>query len=264
MATSSRRRTLVEVQIASGIQADINDDGSGSWVLFLHSRYVNKSIWSEIMPWIPRGSVCAFNQRGFNLGDQDPPQPERSLESVTAVFEALQPKQAVLVGTSLGAGLALAACTDKHLPIVGAVLAGFLVPTLANAAVAARYDQGSVTERTFGGAGASSGVVARFLALSESVPRAAREFAVDDFWKYLVKFPYQNIGVPLLFITGRDDNLMPPHLVRDSLRRLPTAENVVLENVAHGVISQAPEQFLGKLLDFLARIGFPDRSAEHG
>lgn len=252
-------RTLREVELAPGILADIDDDSSGAWTFFFHSRYTNKSIWSTIASRIPAGSVCAFNQRGFNPGDREPPKPERSLESVQAVFDAIKPTSAVLVGTSIGAGLALAACTDEALPIVGAVLAGFLVPSKANAAVAAHYQQGSVAERTFGTqfSARDASAVSRFEALSQQVPAAAREFSVDEFWKYLVKFPYQNIRIPLLFITGSDDKLMPPYIVRESMRRLPTAQSLVLNDVSHGVISQAPELFLQHLLEFFDTIRFP-------
>jgi pimeloyl-ACP methyl ester carboxylesterase len=257
-------RALKEVELAPGILADLDDDGSGAWVLFFHSRYANKSLWSEVASAIPSGSVCAFNQRGFNPGDESPPPVERSLESVTAVFDALRPKRAVLVGTSTGAGLALAACTDDRLPIVGAVLAGFLVPSSGNSSVADRFGVGSVTERTFAARFASErpGAVERFNELSQQVPRAAREFSVVDFWKYLVQFPYQNIRVPLLFVTGADDLLMAPHIVRESLRRLPTAQSRVVPDVGHGIISQAPLEFREYLQQFLDDIGFPNAPAD--
>lgn len=61
-------------------------------------------------------------------------------------------------------------------------------------------------------------------------------------------------GVPILVITGSDDELFPPHLVLDGARRLRDVRTVEIAGAGHSAYFEHPEEFNTTLLSFLSDI----------
>ena len=61
------------------------------------------------------------------------------------------------------------------------------------------------------------------------------------------------IGQPVLVANGDHDRMVPTENTHDLARRLPDSELVIYPDAGHGGIFQFHGQFVGKVLEFLAR-----------
>jgi len=65
------------------------------------------------------------------------------------------------------------------------------------------------------------------------------------------------LEAPTLFVWGSHDRVIPPAFARHVTRWLPSAEQIVLEGCGHVPQVELPEQTIGLLQDFFARIDAP-------
>ncbi len=67
--------------------------------------------------------------------------------------------------------------------------------------------------------------------------------------------PYQDLTLPVLVVTGREDRLfLDPDDVDQLYRRLPTAQRVDLSNAAHMIPVERPEELTRHLLKFAGEL----------
>ena len=78
----------------------------------------------------------------------------------------------------------------------------------------------------------------------------SRALAVADFD---VADRVREIPVPVLVLTGRQDQLIPPENSRMLAKRIPDAELVEIDQAGHIFFCEQPEATNRALLDFLAR-----------
>jgi 3-oxoadipate enol-lactonase len=61
------------------------------------------------------------------------------------------------------------------------------------------------------------------------------------------------LGVPVLFLVGRDDMITPPDMIEMAHRQVANSEFAVIEDAGHSSYFERPDEFNKTVLDFLAR-----------
>lgn len=72
-----------------------------------------------------------------------------------------------------------------------------------------------------------------------------------------------NLPMPLLLISGDADLYLPHAVALQVVRKVRRAELVLVENAAHAVFWERPEEFNKAVLDFIARRGRASASTQH-
>ena len=68
-------------------------------------------------------------------------------------------------------------------------------------------------------------------------------------------FPYEELALPVLLVTGLQDHVFLDLAIVDELSaRIPNAERIDMENAAHLLPAERPQELAGILSDFAARI----------
>jgi pimeloyl-ACP methyl ester carboxylesterase len=64
----------------------------------------------------------------------------------------------------------------------------------------------------------------------------------------------QEIRVPTLILTGKDDELTTPTMAQELNSAIPNSELLIFEQGGHGLYWETPERFNQAVLDFIARM----------
>lgn len=98
--------------------------GSGQAVVFIHAGVADSRMWLPQLEAVPDGyRYIAFDQRGFGnskVGGSE----YNSYQDALALMDYLECERAVLVGCSIGAGIALDVAIEKPGRVSGLVLVG--------------------------------------------------------------------------------------------------------------------------------------------
>ena len=104
------------------------ESGSGEAVLFIHAGVADSRMWVRQLESVPDGfRFVAYDQRGFGnteLGSG----PFKDHEDAIALMDNLGIDRAILVGCSMGAGIALDLAIDSPERVAGLVLVGAASP----------------------------------------------------------------------------------------------------------------------------------------
>ena len=100
-------------------------DGFGLPVVFLHAGCVDRRMWAEQMQAAAEAGfhVIAYDRRGFGESEA-PDEPFSHLADLEAVLDRLSLNAAILVGASMGGGLAIDFAIENPDRTVGLVLVG--------------------------------------------------------------------------------------------------------------------------------------------
>ena len=236
--------------------------GDGPFILFLHGIRGNRSNWSSQVDFFSqRWRAAAWDARGY--GDSDdyagPLQFDHFGGDVLRVVEHFGVKKMHLVGLSMGGRIA----RNVALRFPERLRSLTLVNTTPG------FDSMSMDEvRRF--------VTERKTQTPESVRKLlgsrARPEAFETLWQSVSATrdesyrktleasvaqdrgaPIENIRVPTLVVSGDEDTVYPPQLARETARRIPGAELVMIKGAGHLVNLERPGRFNEVLLDFIER-----------
>ncbi len=236
--------------------------GDGPFILFLHGIRGNRSNWSSQVDFFSqRWRAAAWDARGY--GDSDdyagPLQFDHFGGDVLRVVEHFGVKKMHLVGLSMGGRIA----RNVALRFPERLRSLTLVNTTPG------FDSMSMDEvRRF--------VTERKTQTPESVRKLlgsrARPEAFETLWQSVSATreesyrktleasvaqdrgaPIENIRVPTLVVSGDEDVVYPPQLARETARRIPGAELVMIKGAGHLVNLERPGRFNEVLLDFIER-----------
>ena len=263
-----------DVEIGQAILAG-SELGEGLPVVFLHAGVADQRMWASQMEAVADAGwhAIAYDRRGYGE-TESPDEPFSHLDDLEAVLDALDIHAAVLVGCSLGGGLAIDFALRHPGRIIGLALLGTSVtgaPWSASdmeAAVEAAeedaYERGDLdmlnkvqAHQWLDGPRAQSGRVsgpARDLFLDMNgialrKPQLAGEERPPEAWSRV-----GGVGAPTLLLVGEEDfsALIERH---DHLsEEMPNAFAAVLEGVAHLPSIERPELVNTLLLQFLDAI----------
>jgi 3-oxoadipate enol-lactonase len=237
--------------------------GAGPAVVFAHGRGGNAASWWRQVPHFARRfHVIVFDHRGFGRSRCD----EEHFESkyfhsdILAILDAEGIDRASLVCQSMGGwgGLKLAVTHPERVTsLVLANTPGGLDTPLANAAIA-HLASGAIPPGS-GQLGAS--FVARnpeeaylcrqISGLNSNFPRSFNRLTSAQ---AVTREDLEGYAVPTLAITGPEDILFPPPVMREVADTLPGARLVEMPGVGHSTYFEAPEVFNDLVFNFLEEV----------
>lgn len=263
-----------DIEIGQALLAG-SELGEGLPVVFLHAGVADRRMWASQMEAVAGAGwhAIAYDRRGYGESES-PDEPFSHLDDLEALLDALDIHAAVLVGSSLGGGLAIDFALRHPGRIIGLVLLGTSVTgapwsasgmeTAVEAAEEDAYERGDLdmlnkvqAHQWLDGPRAQSG----------RVGGAVRELFLDMNGIALGKPPLTleerppqawsrvgGVGAPSLLLVGEEDFgvLIERH---DYLsEEMPNAFAAVLEGVAHLPSIERPELVNTLLLQFLDAI----------
>lgn len=253
--------------------------GEGLPVIFLHAGVCDKRMWRDQMEAVAEAGwhAIAYDRRGYGE-TTSPDEAFNHLDDLDALLEAFDIHAAVLVGCSMGGGLAIDFALRHPGRVIGLVLIGTSVTgapwsaTQAEAMIEAaeehaveRGDMDMLNKvqahEWLDGPRAQSGRVtgaARELfldmnALALGKPALTQEHRRPEAWSRV-----SEINAPSLLLVGDQDFTALIDRHEHLSEEMPNAFAAVLEDVAHIPSIERPELVNSMLLEFLDAISGGD------
>lgn len=250
---------------SNGVQLHVEQQGAGAPAfVFLHYWGGSSRTWRHITDRLSADyRTVAIDQRGW--GQSQAPDIGYTLTDLAhdalAVIEALELERYILVGHSMGGKAAQLVASRAPKGLIGLALVAPAPPTPMALPLEIRqgmvhaYDTresiigtveqvlapGGLTEEDLEGVIADS--LAGAMGAREAWPLATSQ---EDISALL-----PGVNVPVLVISGEDDRVEPPAVLRRELMsRLPGAELVVLPGVGHLSPLEAPDAVARHLAQF--------------
>ncbi|KAA9008168.1 3-oxoadipate enol-lactonase [Histidinibacterium aquaticum] len=249
-------------------RTDGPEDGGAPALVFSGSLGTDLSLWDPIMPYLPEGlRIVRIDTRGHGQSSVPPaPYQMGTLVSDTeAVFDALEIREAVMVGLSLGGMIAQALAVKRLDLLRGLVISNTAAkigtPQLWEDRIAAIRADGlesmadPILERWFSRA---------FLDSPESEPWRQLLLAtpVEGYLGCCAAIagtdlmtPTSGLRLPTLAIAGSEDGATPPDLVRETADLIPGSQFELIRRAGHLPCVEAPEAYAELLTRFMRRIG---------
>lgn len=248
------------------------EQGEGLPVVFLHAGVCDKRMWLDQMQAVADAGwhAVAYDRRGY--GETTSPDEAFShLDDLEAVLDALDIHAAVLVGCSMGGGLAVDFALAHPGRVIGLVLIGTSITGAPWSATAEEraiemaeedaWERGDMdllnkvqAHEWLDGPRSQSGRVggsvrSLFLDMNDkalSKPGLTQEEARPDAWGRV-----EQINSPALLIVGDEDFTALVDRHETLSETMPNAFAVVLEGVAHIPSIEKPDLVNSLLLQFL-------------
>ena len=241
-------------------------------VVFVHGALHDHSCWNLLARWAAHHghAVLAVDLPGHGFSDGPPlPDVEALASWLLALLDAAGVQQAALVGHSFGSLIALEAAARapaqvSHLALVGTAYPMKVSPALLEASVQAP-EKAIAMVNTFSHStlcpppsalgpgtwlyGGSRALMRRVLASNPRVNVFFTGFkACDSYAGGEQAMPA--VHCPTLFLIGRHDQMTPPKSAR-ALAGHARLAKVVEVNAGHSLMTEAPDEVLFALRDFL-------------
>jgi len=247
----------------------------GPPLLALHGILVGTSNWIHQVLRLPRFRWLLPHLRGHGMSP--PPMPRQTIEEaaldVLSVLDAEQVDQAVVLGNSLGATIALALALMRLQRVHALVLVEPSLPALAGEDERERLRRSAELTRSLLAAGKVDDALAHFLVprLGEDWMQKAGQRRLEEWRRNVFSAPtwidavlaFDPGPVPLAALT-RPTLLVYGGNTQPAYRRtvfalselLPQAEIAEIPHAGHGAPVDNPEAFNARLLDFLGRVNW--------
>jgi 3-oxoadipate enol-lactonase len=262
---------MAEIE-AGGIRTYYVEDGSGEPVVLVHGLgATGTDLWKKQIHDLARDHrVFAYDVRGSGRTDvtTGPYTIELLADDLAAFVEALDLERVVLVGHSMGGGIALqyaATHPDRVRAVVGA------------GAVAELPEQGKQGMQTRAETVERDGMaaVAETVATNGLAP-SFRDAHPEEFQEFIsllasnrpegyaaqcralvamaVTERFGDVAAPVLLVCGELDQASPPAMNEANAGRLPNARVVQLDDCAHIIPWEKPAELLDAVRGFLAEV----------
>lgn len=261
------------IDLPSGVTLEYAEQGDPSAppVLFLHGLSDSWRSFELVLPLLPE-SIHAFalTQRGH--GDSSRPEAGYLFRDfaadVAAFMDVLGLEAAVIVGHSMGSGIARRFALDYPERSLGLVLAASFASFSANAGAQQLWEEGvSELEDPV-----DPNFVREFQlsTISQPVPEAFLETIIREslkmparVWKATVAGSLQEdfkggtgkIKAPTMLIWGDHDEMVPHSEQIEQLAEIPDSRLVTFEGTGHAVHWEQPDRFASDVARFIERTG---------
>lgn len=251
------------------------ETGEGLPVVFLHAGVCDKRMWASQMEAVADAGfhAIAYDRRGYGETEAEDV-PFSHVEDLEAVLDALDMHAALLVGCSMGGGLALDFAFKNPGRTIGLVLMGTSVSgapwsaTTQESAIEAAeedaYERGDrdmlnrvQAHEWLDGPRAQSGRVGGAIrelfldmnALALGKPELRQEERAPDIYRQVAQ-----VNTPTLLVVGDEDFTALIDRHEHLSEEMPNAFAVVLEGVAHIPSIERPDLVNPLLLEFLEAV----------
>ncbi len=248
-------------------------DAAKPTVVFIHGVLNDHSVWILQSRYLANHgwNVLAIDLPGHGRSGGEPPATvESAADTVLALLAAVGVEQAALVGHSFGSLIALEAASRapahvSHLVMVGTAFPMKVSPALLEGAVKAPEKAIAMVNNfshstlapppsAFGPGtwlyGGSRALMRRVLASNPKVNVFYTGFkACDDYANG--ETAMAAVHCPTLFLVGRHDQMTPPKSAK-ALAQHARLAKIVEVNAGHSLMTEAPDEVLFAMRDFLA------------
>lgn len=260
------------ITLADGIEIAYDEVGTGCPVLWIHGFPLNRTFWAPQLSALVDHSRCiAPDLRGFGESSVRPPYSmDQYADDLVHLLDALEIRQAVIAGLSMGGYIAFA-IWRRHRHRVRALLLADTRPGADNdearekrralIAVARERGSGAVADTLIGG-------------LVGKQTRARRPEVVDQLHRLLESAPVDGIvgaceamiarpdstpslatiDVPTLIVVGEDDALMPVRESRAMHEAIAGSRLEIIAGAGHVSSFERPAAFNHVTSEFLAAV----------
>lgn len=240
--------------------------GEGDALVLSHGAGGNHAVWFQQVPFFARTRrVVTWDHRGFGRSTavSGPTHPAQAAEDLGALLDHLDVGRADLVGQSMGGWtvlrLALATPSRVRRLVLANTPGGIDTPQLREAWRTALAD-----------AGFQRPVLGQHPALAPGFGSEQPElaylyqmlggFGEPDLAKIapglvtasVARPQLTQLSCPVLFVTGDQDALFPPDLIRASAALVPGARVLEIEGTGHSPYFEHPAAWNSAIADFLA------------
>ena len=227
--------------------------GAGSPVILLHGGLGHSGNWGHQVPMLVGSGHRAvlIDSRGHGRSTRDlrPFTYELMASDVLAVMDALQLKEAAIVGWSDGACIGLVVAMTAPARVAGVFFFGCNMDPSGTKEIA---QPNPVLDRCLGRHARDyaelSATPDQFAAFAKAVGlmmRTQPNYSARDM---------ADIRVPVAIVQSEHDEFIKPEHAAYLARTIPGAELVVLPGVSHFAPLQRPEQFNAAVLAFLGKV----------
>jgi pimeloyl-ACP methyl ester carboxylesterase len=258
---------------ANGIEVYYETAGEGEPLLLIAGFGCDRTIWSLVAPALTSNfHVITFDNRGVGLSSAPdvPYSIEQMADDAAGLLDAIGVKRAHVAGHSMGGQIALAlslarpekirsltlvtsgARFDEHNRAI--IESWGELPRQVDAAMGARLSLPWVHSRRFYSRPGAIQQVIELIAANPTPPAAhaiyhqSRAISRFDASKHLAA-----IRCPTLVVAAREDILLPPAFSEELARGISGAELAIVEETAHGLLIESPEEVGRVMHSFLAR-----------
>lgn len=235
--------------------------GDGPAIVLAHGVAGNHASWYQQVPLLSESHrVITFDHRGFGLSP-DPDGSGRSafVDDLAELLDALEVDKAALVGQSMGGATVVGFAGRFPERVSALVIADSLFGIDLPDAVQAGFDEalaraGALTQmdRVLGTEFRENEreklhlyrVLATFNQTNRHnlAGRWDRTFSPDELSK---------LGIPILFVVGDEDPIVPPALVRELSALIAGSSVVEIAGAGHSPFFERPSEFNKAVLEFL-------------
>jgi pimeloyl-ACP methyl ester carboxylesterase len=238
--------------------------GNGAPLVLAHAGTGSALAWGYQQPVFAAAGyrVIAFSRRGYARTEiQDGAVPHNALDDIDALAEQLRLPSFHALGTAAGGGIMLdyaIARPDRVQSLIVASAIGNIGDPAYQEASRKMYPPAfhalPIELQELGPfyRAANPEGVARWIELvrkaGKSIPDAPRRKRTT--WTEVAALP-----MPVLWMTGGADMLMPPPLLARFHKKTPGSEYVIVDNAGHSIYWERPQVFNATVLAFLRRRG---------
>ena len=240
--------------------------GEGPAIVFAHGGGGNHLSWWQQTPIFAEAYRCVvFDHRGWgrSVEQEGGPGPRAFVDDLIALLDELEIEQAALVAQSMGGWTCLGAAVQHPARVAALVMGGTTggLTTEAVASVAGTRDRirreglgnlayhPNLRDRDPALAFLYDEIMTLNPPLNQELLREMAALAPDP-------EVVANLAVPLLWIVGADDPLMPPKVIRAAHEHVPGSSYYEAPETGHSVYFERPVEFNMQLNSFLVEAGW--------
>lgn len=255
---------MPSVRIAGGLNIYYRESGNGpQTVLLIHGNVASSLWWERVMGLLPPGvRTVAPDLRG--CGDSDKPAPPWSMadlaEDIDQFMEAVGLRKAVVVGHSLGGGVALhlavahPKAVEKLVLINPAPAEGLVTPAAAYAQIAVMAKSPEMTKMALAAMMPTAPKDEYYTRLlDESVAKSVGAWIPNGHALDAMNLTAEagTIQAPTLIVYGRQDILVKLEMMERTRAAIPGGQLEIWDEIGHSAPVEAPERFARRLMEFI-------------
>lgn len=243
--------------------------GEGPPIVLIHGAGQDTTSWRYNIPVLAEHhQVVALDLPGHGKSEVLLPPINSTAEYaryVWSIIEELRLEKPVLMGHSMGSGICLTVALGHGIDLGGVVavdgadkVVGVFADEIHQAYVSSPMDlMLEMSMESFRSLCSKSTPEGRIEEIAQDLLRIHPPVTAADtqaFNSFDISERSNGIGTPVLLISGEDDFLVTPEMVRETAGRIRNSKVVILEGVGHFPHTEAPDRFNPEVGEFLGSL----------